>query len=100
VALTDLANVLLDGKAPPFASGTIFGINLFTIGAIKLIAAGYVGQRLAATVAWNYAKDAIATMLALRKLGFRVPVVHRQLSEQQDATWRTWKPTMYLVKLT
>jgi len=76
VAVTDLTNLLLEGKAPPSVRGTIFGANLLAIakktGGIRPIAVGYVWRRLTAKVACSHVKDASAALLAPRQLGFGV----------------------------
>jgi hypothetical protein len=77
VAISDLVNVLLDGKTPNFVRGTIFGANLIASskknGGVRPIAVGHVWRRLAAKVPCNNAKDSSATLLAPRQLVFGVP---------------------------
>lgn len=76
VAITDLTNLLLEGKTPPTVRGTLFGATLLAIakknGGVRPIAVGYVWRRLTAKVACNYVKEASATLLAPRQLGFGV----------------------------
>jgi hypothetical protein len=76
VAITDLVNLLLEGKAPPSVQGSLFGAKLLAIakknGGIRPIAVGYVWRRLTAKVACNHVKEASAALLAPRQLGFGV----------------------------
>ena len=76
VAITDLTNLMLEGKTPPSVRGALFGANLLALlkktGGIRPIAVGYVWRRLTAKVACSYAKEASATLLAPRQLGFGV----------------------------
>jgi hypothetical protein len=70
VAVTDLVNLLLEGKAPPSVQGSLFGAKLQAIakknGGIRPIAVGYVWRRLTAKVACNHVKEASAALLAPR----------------------------------
>ena len=76
VAVTNLINLLLAGRTPPCARGTLFVANLLAIskknGGIRPIAVGYVWRRLAAKVACSHVKQASATLLAPRQIGFGV----------------------------
>jgi hypothetical protein len=73
VALTDLVNLLLEGKAPPSVQGSLFGAKLLAIvkknGGIRPIA---VWRRLTAKVACNHVTEASAALLAFRQRGFGV----------------------------
>jgi len=75
-AVTDLTNLLLEGKVSANVSGIIFGANLLAIvkknSSIRPIAVGYVWRRLAAKVACNHAKQISAILLAPKQLGFGV----------------------------
>jgi Reverse transcriptase (RNA-dependent DNA polymerase) len=77
VAVTDITNLMLEGKTPASVRGTLFGANLLAIakkkGGIRPIAVGYVWRRLAAKVACSYVKEAGAALLSPRQLGFGVP---------------------------
>ena len=76
VAITDLTNMLLQGKTPESVRGALFGANLLAIakktGGIRPIAVGYVWRRLAGKVACNQVKAASAALLAPRQLGFGI----------------------------
>ena len=76
LAITDLTNLLLEGKVPSSVQGTLFGANLLAItkktGGIRPIAVGYVWRRLAAKVACCQVKEAAAVLLAPRQLGFGI----------------------------
>jgi hypothetical protein len=77
VAVTDLANLLLEGKTPPSVQDSLFGAKLLAIarknGGIRPIAVGYVWRRLMAKVACNHVMEASAALLApCRQLGFGV----------------------------
>jgi hypothetical protein len=76
VAVTDLVNLLLEGKAPPSVQGSLFGAKLLAIAkknrGIRPLAVGYVWRRLTAKVACNHVKEASAALLAPRQLGFGV----------------------------
>ena len=77
VAVTDITNLMLEGKTPASVRGTLFGANLLAVakkkGGIRPIAVGYVWRRLAAKVACSYVKEASAALLSPRQLGFGVP---------------------------
>ncbi|HSN24205.1 MAG TPA: hypothetical protein VLS45_08585, partial [Methylomicrobium sp.] len=74
--ITELTNLLLEGKVPASIGGIIFGANLLAIvkknSGIRPIAVGYVWRRLAAKVACNHAKEISVILLAPRQLGFGV----------------------------
>jgi len=76
VAVTDLVNLLVQCKTPILVRGVLFGATLLAIakkqGGIRPIAVGYVWRRLAAKVACKHVKNASASLLALRQLGFGV----------------------------
>ena len=77
VAVTDLTNLLLEGKTPPSVTGSLFGANLLAIrknnGGIRPIAVGYVWRRLTAKVACSHAREVSITLLApSRQLGFGI----------------------------
>jgi hypothetical protein len=76
-AVTDLVNLLLEGKAPPSVQGSMFGAKIQAIakknGGIRPPAVDYVWRRLTAKVACNHVKEASAALFAPRKLGFGVP---------------------------
>ena len=75
-AVTDLINLLLAGKVPITVRGILFGANLLAIAkknkGIRPIAVGYVWRRLTAKVACSQVKEASATLLAPKQLGFGV----------------------------
>ena len=75
-AVTDLINLLLAGKVPTTVQGILFGANLLAIAkknkGIRPIAVGYVWRRLTAKVACSQVKEASATLLAPRQLGFGI----------------------------
>jgi len=58
VAVTDLVNLLLEGKAPLPVRGALFGATVLAIakkqGGIRSIAVSYVWRRLAARVACTH----------------------------------------------
>ena len=68
VAVTDLTNLLLEGKTPSYVRGSLFGANLLAIrknnGGIRPIAVGYVWRRLTAKVACSHAREVSITLLA------------------------------------
>ncbi len=76
VAITDLINLLLEGKTPPPVRAALFGATLLAVvkkqGGILPIAVGYVWRRLVAKVACSHVKDASTSLLAPRQLGFGV----------------------------
>jgi len=76
LAVTDLINLLLEGKTPLSVRGALFGATLLAVvkkqGGIRPIAVGYVWRRIAAKVACSHVKDACASLLAPRQLGFGV----------------------------
>ena len=76
VAVTDLTNLLLEGKIPSSVRVSLFGANLLAIsknnGGIRPIAVGYVWRRLAAKVACNHARELSTTLLAPHQLGFGI----------------------------
>jgi len=76
LSVTDLINLMLEGKTPLSVRGALFGATLLAIskkqGGIRPIAVGYVWRRLAAKVACSHVKDASASLLAPRQLGFGV----------------------------
>jgi len=76
VAMTDLINLLLEGKTPHKVRGALFGATLLAVakkqGGIRPIAVGYVWRRLAAKVSCSHVKDASASLLAPRQLGFGI----------------------------
>ena len=76
-AITDLTNLLLEGKVPASVQGALFGANLLAIakktGGIRPIAVGYIWRRLAAKVACSHVKEAATALLAQRQLGFDIP---------------------------
>ena len=76
VAVTDLTNLLLEGKIPSSVKVSLFGANLMAIrkknGGIRPIAVGYVWRRLAAKVACSHAREVSITLLAPRQLGFGI----------------------------
>jgi hypothetical protein len=76
VAVTDLVNLLLEGKAPPSIQDLLFDAKLLAIakknGGIRPIAVGYVWRRLTAKVVCNHVIEASAAFLAPRQLGFGV----------------------------
>ena len=77
MAVTDLTNLLLEGKTPPSVSGSLFGANLLAIrknnGGIRPIAIGYVWRRLTAKVACSHVREVSITLLApSRQLGFGI----------------------------
>ena len=76
-AITDLTNLLLQGKVPASVQGALFGANLLAItkktGGVRPIAVGYVWRRLAAKVACCHVKEAATALLATRQLGFGIP---------------------------
>ena len=75
-AVTDLINLLLAGKVPITVRSNLFGANLLAIAkknkGIRPIAVGYVWRRLTAKVACSQVKEASATLLAPKQLGFGV----------------------------
>jgi hypothetical protein len=77
MVVTDLLNLLLEGKTPLPVRRALFGAKLLAItkknGGVRPIAVGYVWRRLAAKVACSYVKEASAALLAPRQLGFGVP---------------------------
>ena len=76
VTITDLINMLLEGKTPFPVRAALFGATLLAVakkqGGIRPIAVGYVWRRLAAKVACGHVKHASASLLAPRQLGFGV----------------------------
>lgn len=77
LAITDLLNIILEGKTPISVRRVLFGATLLALtkknGGVRPIAVGYLWRRLAAKVACSYVKEASATLLAPRQLGFGVP---------------------------
>ena len=75
-AVTEITNLMLRGETPGSVRDTLFGANLLAIskkkGGVRPIAVGYVWRRLAAKVACSYVKEAGATLLSPRQLGFGV----------------------------
>ena len=75
MSITDLTNLLLEGKVPSAVRGALFGANLLAIakknGGIRPIAVGYVWRRLAAKVACSHVKEAATT--GSTAAGFRYP---------------------------
>jgi len=76
VAITGLTNLQLEGNTPPHVRSTLFGATLLAIrkktGGVRPIAVGYVWRRLTAKVACCHVKEASATILAPRQLGFGI----------------------------
>jgi len=76
VAVTDLVNLLLEGKAPLPVRRALFGATVLAIakkqGGIRPIAVRYVWRRLAAKVACTHVKVASAFLLTPIQLGFGV----------------------------
>jgi len=76
VTVTDPVNLLLQCKTPIPVRGVIFGATLLAIakkqGGIHPIAVGNVWTHLTAKVACNHLKNASASLLAPRQLGFGV----------------------------
>ena len=76
VAITDLTNLQLEGHTPSSVRSTLFGATLLAIhkktGGIRPIAVGYVWRRLTAKVSCCHVKEASATLLAPRQLGFGI----------------------------
>ena len=73
-AITDLTNLLLEGKVPASVQGALFGANLLAIakktGGIRPIAVGYVWRRLAAKVAGSHVKEAATVHAGSASVGF------------------------------
>jgi len=78
LAITDLVNLQLEGLTPSSVRSTLFGASLLAIskktGGVRPIAVGYVWRRLTAKVACCHVKEASATLLAPRQLGFGIAV--------------------------
>lgn len=76
LAITDLINLQLEGLTPTSVRSTLFGATLLAIskksGGVRPIAVGYVWRRLTAKVACYHVKEASATLLAPRQLGFGI----------------------------
>ena len=76
LAITDLVNLQLEGLTPSSVRSTLFGASLLAIskktGGVRPIAVGYVWRRLTAKVACCHVKEAGATLLAPRQLGFGI----------------------------
>jgi len=72
VAVTDIVNLLLEGKAPLPVRGALFGTTVLAVakkqGGIRPIAVRYVWRRLAAKVASTHVNVASASLLAPRQL--------------------------------
>ena len=75
-AITDLINVIFDGRVPTYVRRTLFGGTLLTLakkgGGIRPIAVGYVWRRLAAKVACNHVPKRGADLLDTIQLGFGI----------------------------
>jgi Reverse transcriptase (RNA-dependent DNA polymerase) len=75
-AITDLVNVMLEGRIPESVRPVIFGGSLMANqkkgGGVRPIAVGYVWRRLAGKVACHLIAERSATLLSPRQLGFGV----------------------------
>jgi len=77
LAITDLLNIILEGKTPISVRRVLFGAKLLALtkknGGVRPIAVGYLWRRLAAKVACRYVNEAMASLLASRQVGFGIP---------------------------
>jgi hypothetical protein len=107
VAITDLINVLFNGKTPPFTRRAIFGVNLLAIGNknrdITPIAvnSGYVSDDWHPK--WPVTMPRMPELPCWRRDNWNLGVsggAEAAVYEYQDATWRTWNPARCLLKST
>ena len=75
-AVTDLVNLLLDGRVPAAVQPILFGGSLTALqkkgGGVRPIAVGYVWRRLASKVACRRVTNRAAALLGPRQMGFGV----------------------------
>jgi len=75
-AITDLVNMLLEGRVPALMCPILYGGALTTIskkgGGVRPIAVGYVWRRVAGKVACRMVSEEAAALLGPRQLGFGI----------------------------